>query len=454
VYPWAYWPLAAVCVGIGVDAIFATSVWHNHRLRNLGIAFLAIALAITLQWIALPYSMVAWLSPNVDAFFREYALGYRPPALQSLSIDPGSTAVALVLLLSFATFLIGLAASIRYVSFDWLIGRLMALGVLLSIVGVVQKALIDPVHPLVYGFWRPRDGGNPFGPFINRNHFAGWMVMALPLVAGYSCAVLARTWRPVHGWAARFRWLTTVEASQFVVTAFCALLMGMALALTGSRSGLASFAVAMMVFGYLAVRHFKERQARLLVAVYLATILGGAVLWAGTDMALDRFVTARADSPGRLLAWRDAAHIVADFPWFGTGLGTFGRAMLVYQTANRPVMYVQAHNEYLQLLAEGGVLVAVPAAAALTLIVVAIRHRLRAGKDDPLAFWVRTGAIAGLAGIAAQSTIEFSLQMPGNTTMFVLLLAIAMHRPRSGQRSSSARVQVRESSRHRHAHRV
>ena len=66
----------------------------------------------------------------------------------------------------------------------------------------MQKALIDPTQPLVYGFWKPLHGGNPFGPFINRNHFAGWMVMALPLVVGYSCAVLEATWRPQdRAWA-------------------------------------------------------------------------------------------------------------------------------------------------------------------------------------------------------------------------------------------------------------
>ena len=207
-------------------------------------------------------------------------------------------------------------------------------------IGVVQEALIDPLQPLVYGFWEPLRGDNPFGPFINRNHFAGWMIMALPLVAGYSCALLAATWRPQRNWKARLRWLKTVEASQVLPAMFCALLMGMALALTGSRLGVAGFAVAMLVFGYFAVRRLKERRARLLVGGYLFVIVIGAIAWAGTDMALARFTTARSDlPPGRLLAWRDALHIVTDFPWFGTGLGTFGEAMLVYQTARRPSMY-------------------------------------------------------------------------------------------------------------------
>ena len=115
--------------------------------------------------------------------------------------------------------------------------------------------------------------------------------------------------------------------------------------------------------------------------------------------------------------------------------------MLVYQTASRPWMYAQTHNDYLQLLAEGGVLVVIPSLVVLALVLTGIRRRLTLEADQPLTWWVRIGAIAGLAGIAAQSAVEFSLQMPGNTVLFVLLLAIAMHRPLSGSRQpSSARV--------------
>jgi O-antigen ligase len=339
---------------------------------------------------------------------------------------------------SFSILLLGLTATIRYTALHWLMNQIMGLGLALAVIGVVQKALIDPLQPLVDGFWKPLRGGNPFGPFINRNHFAGWMIMALPLVAAYSCAVLASTWRPQASWRARVRWLTTVEASQVVPAMFCALLMGMALAMTGSRSDVAGFAVAMLVFGFLAVRRTNERRSRLLVGGYLLLIAVGAIVWAGTDLALVRFMTARSDSPGRLLAWRDAWQITSDFPWFGTGLGTFGKTMLVYQTASRPWMYAQAHNDYLQLLAEGGFLVVLPSLVVASLVAGAIRRRLMLDADPPLTRWLRIGAVAGLAGIAAQSAVEFSLQMPGNAVLFVVLLAIAMHRPRSEARSWSA----------------
>jgi O-antigen ligase len=102
----------------------------------------------------------------------------------------------------------------------------------------------------------------------------------------------------------------------------------------------------------------------------------------------------------------------------------------VYQTAERHSIYQQAHNEYLQILAEGGLIVAIPALIVLVVLVRNVRHRLH-GKDDEPTFWLRAGAVAGLIGIAVQSSLEFSLQMPGNALLCVVLLAVALHRPSS-----------------------
>jgi hypothetical protein len=60
---------------------------------------------------------------------------------------------------------------------------------------------------------------------------------------------------------------------------------------------------------------------------------------------------------------------------------------------------------------------------------------MTAGDDDAQTRWIRIGAVAGLLGIAAQSLVEFSLQMPGNTLLFTVVLAIAMHRPSRSPRA-------------------
>jgi O-antigen ligase len=128
----------------------------------------------------------------------------------------------------------------------------------------------------------------------------------------------------------------------------------------------------------------------------------------------------------RLRVWHDAAAIVKAFPLTGTGLNTFGTATVLYQSGSRAVHFQEAHNDYLQLLAEGGVLLAVPFALIVWFFLVAVRRRMRED-DDGMTSWIRFGAAAGILAIALQSLVEFSLQMPGNAAMFVVLVAISLH---------------------------
>jgi len=434
VYPWAYWPLGVAAAGLGVWAIVTARAWDDPRTVRLGIVLGLLLAAIALQAFPLPYHWIGWLSPGLDALLREYHLGFTPPARHALSLEPGRTGVVLFLAFGLALLLVGATRMIRRVPLEWLVSELMGLAVALAVVGIVQRAFFDPARPLVYGFWEPRDGGNPFGPFVNRNHFAGWMVMVLPMVAMYTVAVLREARPPasrrVGAW---LRWLTTVDGNRVLLLGVATLVMGAALVVTGSRSGVASFAVAVVVMLAFVVRELPSRRHRAVAIFCAGLLLGGAVAWAGSDMVVARFADAPDAFGERLEAWRNTLAIVRDFPLAGVGLGGYGRAMLVYQTGDRRLMYSQAHNDYLQLAAEGGLLLIVPVLLVLVTILRAVHRRLVASEDDPLTFWIRRGAVAGLLGIAAQSLMEFSLQMPGNAVLFVTLLAIAMHRPRSLQ---------------------
>jgi O-antigen ligase len=369
----------------------------------------------------------------VDAFFRTYQLGYHPAALHALSLDPDATVVVWSVAASLALLLFGLSRAIRYVRLGWLVSELMGLGVALAVIGVVQRALTDVAHPRIYGFWVPLDGGSPFGPFVNKNHFAGWMLMTIPLVAAYAWALLsAGTNKSADessgGW---LRWSGSVEGNRFLLISVASLVMAASLILTASRSGLASFGVVLVVLGWFMMGRLKGVRRRATAAAYLTAVLLGALLWAGSGVVFARFSRAPEEAEGRFAAWRDTVRIVHDFGVFGTGLGGYRTAMLNYQTADRQTMYEQAHNDYLQLAAEGGLLVCVPAGIALAIFVVGVRRRLQAGDESIETYWIRRGAVAGLIGIGAQSLVEFSLQMPGNTVLFVLLAAIAFHRPRT-----------------------
>lgn len=434
VYPWAYGPLAASAAVLGGWASVTTRAWQDPRARRLGLALVVLLAAIAAQIVRLPYGILGRISPGLDRFFREYELGYHPASLHALSLSPDATAVALAIAAALSLLLVGLMRVIRRLPLEWLVGQLMGLGVALALFGIVQKALFDDPHaPVLYGFWRPRDGGNPFGPFVNRNHFAGWMLLVMPMVAMYAWAVLQQAEPPLmKGWSGRLRWLGSVGGNRVLLIVFSAVVMGMALVLTGSRSGVASLGAATLVMLWFILRQLPDRRRRMAAAVYVGALVLAAIGWAGSGMVADRFARVPGDLEGRFAAWRDTAQMIRDFPIAGTGLGAYGQAMLVYQTADRQAMYAQAHNDYLQLAAEGGLLVGIPALLVLGIVVAGIRRRLQSPDDDVVTFWVRRGAVAGLVGIATQSFVEFSLQMPGNAALFVVVAAVALHRPRTG----------------------
>ena len=118
--------------------------------------------------------------------------------------------------------------------------------------------------------------------------------------------------------------------------------------------------------------------------------------------------------------------MVREFWLTGTGLNTYGVATLFYQTSAQGFHLREAHNDYLQLAAEGGVLLGVPIACAIVALVRAMRRRFVSSSGS--SYWIRLGAVTGLSAIALQSIVDFSLQMPGNAVMFAVLCGIALHR--------------------------
>ncbi|MCC7007758.1 MAG: O-antigen ligase family protein [Acidobacteria bacterium] len=437
VYAWGYWSISLWAAALAVWIIMATRAWQDQAVRLMAASLAIVAATMLLQIVPLPRSVFLAISPAADAILRELDVQYliQPPPWHPLSVAPASTATALAVFVALSLLMVALTHAMARVDLDRLVVGITALGAALAVFAVMQRAAdvrSDDVQQwkLVYGFWKPEQAGDVFGPFINRNHFAGWMLMAVPLALGYSCAVLESAGLSAHdGWRRWLRWTMRPAASRFMTLALAVLAMGAALTASGSRSGMASFAVAVAVLAAFVAMRLGRRRLRTVAVAYLMILLVGAIAWAGAGQAAHRFSLASTDAAGRLAAWRDTLRIVRDFPLSGTGIGGYGRAMLVYQTAGRDTFYAQAHNDYLQLAAEGGLLVGAPAAACLVALVGRIRARIAGRGDRADVYWIRAGAIAGLAGIASQSLMDFSLQLAGNAVLFVVLVSIALHRP-------------------------
>ncbi|MFN7982064.1 MAG: O-antigen ligase family protein, partial [Vicinamibacterales bacterium] len=352
----------------------------------------------------------------------------------AISIAPALTVRALALLLSPALLIAGLTRSLSRTAAFILSTGIVIIGTAVALIGITQKIVLGD-HAFggmrIYGFWQPESLlTTPFGPFVNKNHFAGWMLMAIPVAIGLAASGVANAQSRLRGRGLRsfLVWSSEPEGGRSMLFLLAAAFMTLSLFMTGSRSGMTCLAVVLAALLF-AGRRRMSVQMTAVMGVCVALGTAALLQWASADAALQRFGDSSASLASRLNIWRSALGTLRLFPWFGSGLDSFGTLMLVYQPEPRGLRYVEAHNDYLQLLVEGGVLTFVLAIAAIISLVRCIRLRFDAGDDGAEGHWVRVGAAIGLLAIALQSFVEFSLQMPGNTALCAALIAIATYLP-------------------------
>ena len=431
VYPWAYRPLVVGAFVTGVLALVAA----RRDLRTaippaLAIGLGLIVVSIGLQLVPLPARAMSELSPAAHALLQRADLTYGAGEVgrHSLSVSPERTALALAFAVSLASLLLGTATILPQVGAKRFCAAIVGLGTVLALVGIVQKPLYAG---RIYGFWEPLFEGNPFGPFVNKNHFAGWMVMALSLSLGYYAGRIAAVRRDARSsFRDRVLWLSSSDANQLFLIGICLAVMALSLVLTLSRSGITCLAIAVVLTGIVAATKSGARSRRAAIVGYAGTLFAVAIWWAGSEVVAQRFASADwSEFNNRLGAWKDAWQIAMRFMPFGSGLNTYGSTTLLYQSSDVAHHYVEAHNDYLQLAAEGGLLVGIPVAITVAAFGHAILRRFRRGEDDVLTGWIRMGALTGIVAIALQEVAEFSLQIPGNAVLFTVLAAIAVHKP-------------------------
>jgi O-antigen ligase len=433
VYAWAYWPLAAGALALGIAALAGgpppsqrSATGLDPASKRLIASLIAFLLFGCLQTVPLSLAFLTTISPESTKVIGQLDLTVAAGVARrhATSISPQSTAVALAIFAAHIVLLVGCRRLFSTYGARRAVALIAAIGIVLAVTGIIQNRTFGGK---IYGFWTPLDGGNPFGPFVNRNHFAGWMLMALPLSLGLLCAGLARAMEGAKpNWRDRLLWFSSADASRLVLLSVGAMVMALSLIMTMSRSGMLALAVAVLITAAFVAR--KQSSGRRAVSVvYLAALTVVAVGWAGTDTISARFSqTDWTQFNDRRGAWVDAIDIAGRFPAVGSGLNTYGIATLFYQKHNLSHHYSQAHNDYLQLAAEGGLLLVLPAMACVILFVAAVRRRF-AEETSVGTYWLRLGACTALAAMALQETVDFSLQIPGNAVLFTVICAIALH---------------------------
>ncbi|MGE5815049.1 MAG: O-antigen ligase family protein [Acidobacteriota bacterium] len=419
VYLWALVPLvvAALCLLVAARPAFKKS---SHQ-QLLDAALVAVLLVVGIQLIPLPRNLVGLFSPGTVLTWD--ALNLHRDSFISISVWPAATAEALATAFTAVAVFWGARELFRVHGLRRAIRTVALVGAVASFAGLIQR---KSAANLVYGFWQPIETGAwPFGPFVNRNFFATWVLMAIPLCAGYLLARHpgqshheARSWRVrlAHALDGRTIWLTTVVG-----------LMTVALFASLSRSGAIGFVAVLLAGGAGAQFRPGSRRWRR-AAIGLVVVAVSVVLWGDVPRLLNRVQETRVLEPReRQAIWRDTRPLVRDHWLTGTGAGAYERAMLLYQRTNRAYYDNQAHNQYLQVVADGGLLLAIPVLAALASVAAGALRQLR--RDRTGMFWIRLGAAAGLVGVLVQCFWETGLRAPGNAILSAVLAAILLHEP-------------------------
>jgi O-antigen ligase len=380
--------------------------------------------AIALQLVPLPGFLLDALSPAARAVWEQRLL--RVPSVLPLSLDPDRTwralaAAAGIFLVFITARRIFAAGGVRLV-----VRGVAVIGMLLAAIALAQEAT---ANGLMYWRYKPLDEGPPpFGPFVNRNHFATWAILAIPMCLGYltahSAAHRQREGPPLP-WRRRVVLFFDGRAMA-LTTAACLLLVALILSL--SRSGLLGIVTAGCAGVLLrAGRQSSNGRALWWIGAGTAGVVALSLAQLNPATLGARLSTIRISAGNRMLIWSDTIPIVRDFWLTGTGAGTYLTSMLVYQRTSPGWLYNQAHNHYVQVASEGGLLVGVPVLLGLAALARAAWRSLAADRSGM--YWVRAGAFCGLCGVAAQSFWETGLTMPANAMLAALAAGIVLHHP-------------------------
>jgi hypothetical protein len=428
VYTWV-WASAGLFV-VGLTLAMRPRIGSREGTRVTDLSVMLAAATLVLQLVPLPFAVFQGIDPHAMPLRSALWLPADPPL--PISIIPYDTASAAAIV-AIAMLVFWTSREICEVGGTGRLVRSIAfIGLIASVAAIVQRGTNKE---LLYGFWRPLDpGARPYGPFVNRNHFATWAIMACPLIFGYLLA-RAPAARPSQKLSQRFVLAAQQLGTVRIWLAASVAVLTLAVLISTSRSGLIGLICAFAISMVLSRNRHQGSTARRWMFVQAILLAAVVLSFANFGSLANRFnETLAAQSPnrGRAAIWRDTARLASDFRWTGTGAGTFGAAMMAYQTTEPGYTIGQAHNHYLQLAAEGGFIVCAPTALILTAFLLVFRRRLMS--DEGRDYLIRAGAGAGIGGVLVQSFWETGLRMPANAMLFSVLAAIAIHAPRGTSR--------------------
>jgi Flp pilus assembly protein TadD/O-antigen ligase len=384
-----------------------------------------LTLFVLMQALPLPAGLVRFFSPAAIDLAQQTRGLLEPVGWLPLSLHPKATVAQF--------FRLGAYLGLYFLTVQMLshrdrlratVKRVILFGALLAFLAVVQHLFSNGrllwMRPLSHG-------GTLFGPYVNRNHWAGLMEMLFPL-----CLSLFLFYKPGVSYSSLREKLAELFAqrrtSTHILLGLAAVVMAASVFMSMSRGGIVSLCAAMGLFGLALMLRTPGVSRGLSVSILFVLVLV-SVGWYGWEPIFERFGQVR-DAAGelrvaRLQFWQDSRQIIDDFGLVGTGAGTYADIYPRYRSIGGTALLEHAHNDYLELLCDGGLVAAILAAGFLAAVfgrsLPAFRRR-----REPYAVYLFLGASAGIASVLIHSVVDFNLQIGANGLYFFLLCGLAV----------------------------
>lgn len=338
--------------------------------------------------------------------------------------SPYDTRMQLQLLLA-DIILVFLAAQAFRTLQDWrdFFWFVMLFGFFLAGFGILQHLTFNGK---LYWFREMHYGGIPFGPYVNRNHFAGFAELVIPIAL--VPLILGKVRRE----------------RRFVIGLFALLPIG-ALFMSASRGGIVAFGVELL-FLALGIALQRAGSKHLLSGGIVLLAALSLVSWLGVKEVLSRFGSLQSlevKEAKRASMRHGTWEIFLDHHVLGTGLGTIQLVYPPYETLYDGKIVNHSHNDYLEALAETGILGGLCCAWFIALLGLAALRSLQQSLSFAIAF--RLAGLAACCGFLVHSLVDFNLHIPANAFLFFLMALLATSEMSSAQQDAVVRSSLRKS---------
>jgi len=270
------------------------------------------------------------------------------------------------------------------------------------------------------------------GTFINRNYFAGYLLMVIPLSMGFLFSREAGQTVRFRGWRHR---LSSLDGKTFLI-GFGVILMILGLIFSASRMGIVSLLISFSLVSLLFRNpHTGQRFSKTPILIFGLALLWAA--WLGLDAIISRFFTASEDFKMRWLIWVNTFQIFKDFPLLGSGIGTFAQIFPMYRSFHIRGLVTHAENDFLQLASEAGLIGISLLFILFLFLLYNVSSGIRSLSPGEPQRYIALGGLVGILALMLHSIVERNIQVPANAFLFTFLWALIL---RIGFASSTARA--------------